>query len=177
TQAAAGSNSSLTGQSPALVVEEMQSGRPSYTASYQPTRTGPYQVAVTQLLPGGLGATYWDNQWLYGAAVVQRVDAQVKFNWGTGAITPYGRDYVSARWQGKLLAPSSEAFTLYVNADDAARLYVDHELVIDAWEGVRPGANEYRAVVGLKNGTFHDIVLEYMEKDGAASIQVRFRNS
>lgn len=76
-QAAAGSNSSLTGQSPALAVEEMQSGRPSYTASYQPTRTGAYQVAVTQLLPGGLSATYWDNQWLVGATVVQRVDAQV----------------------------------------------------------------------------------------------------
>lgn len=60
---------------------------------------------------------------------------QVKFNWGTGAITPYGRDYVSARWHGKLLAPSTEAFTLYVKADDAARLYVDHVLVIDAWEG------------------------------------------
>ncbi|CAN0387446.1 unnamed protein product, partial [Scytosiphon promiscuus] len=116
--------------------------------------------------------------WLVGAAVVQRVDAQVKFNWGTGAITPYARDYVSARWQGKLLAPSSETFTLYVKADDAARLYVDHELVIDAWEamdvnsGVMPGANEYRTLVDLANGTFHDIVLEYMEKDGAASIQV-----
>lgn len=60
----------------------------------------------------------------------------MNFNWGTGAITPYGRDYVSARWQGKLLAPASENFTLYIKADDAARLYVDHELVIDGWEGV-----------------------------------------
>lgn len=42
---------------------------------------------------------------------------------------------MSARWRGKLLAPSSETFTLYIKADDGARLYVDHELVIDAWEG------------------------------------------
>lgn len=76
-QVAAGSNSSLTGESPALVVEEMHSGRPSYTASYQPVGTGPYQVAVMQMLPGGLSATYWDNQWLFGAPTVQRVDAQV----------------------------------------------------------------------------------------------------
>ncbi|CAM9800578.1 unnamed protein product [Ectocarpus sp. 6 AP-2014] len=172
TEVAAGSNSSLTGESPALAVEEMHSGRPSYTASYQPVGTGPYQVAVTHMLPGGLSATYWDNQWLFGAPAVQRVDAQVKFSWGTGAITPYGRDYVSARWSGKLLAPSSETFTLYVKADDGARLYVDHELVIDAWEGVLPGAIEYRASVDLVNGTFHDIVLEYRENDGAASIQL-----
>lgn len=55
----------------------MQSGRPSYTASYQPVGTGPYQVSVTQLLPGGLSATYWDNEWLVDAPAVQRVDAQV----------------------------------------------------------------------------------------------------
>lgn len=29
------------------------------------------------MLPGGLSATYWDNQWLFGAPAVQRVDAQV----------------------------------------------------------------------------------------------------
>ncbi len=76
-QSAAGSNSSLTGWDPVLVVEEMQSGRPSYTASYEPVGTGPYQVAVTQLLPGGLSATYWDNEWLLDAPAVQRVDAEV----------------------------------------------------------------------------------------------------
>lgn len=76
-------------------------------------------------------STYSPNGLLTGNILVE----QVKFNWGTGAITPYGRDYVSARWQGKLLSPSSETFTLYLRADDAARLYIDHQLVIDAWEG------------------------------------------
>lgn len=60
---------------------------------------------------------------------------QVNFNWGTGAVTPYGRDHVSVRWEGKLMAPSSETFTLYLRADDAAVLSIDHEVVIDAWEG------------------------------------------
>lgn len=41
--------------------------------------TGPYQVSVTQLLPGGLSATYWDNEWLVDAPAVQRVDAQVRY--------------------------------------------------------------------------------------------------
>lgn len=35
-----------------------------------------------------------------------------------------------------------------------------------------PGANEYRASVDLVNGTFHDLLLEYKEETGAASIQV-----
>ncbi|CAM9116620.1 unnamed protein product, partial [Sphacelaria rigidula] len=172
-QISAGSNSSLTGEAPVLVVEEMQAGRPSYTASYKPLATGAYQVVgVTQLLPGGLSATYWDNQWLIGSPTVQRVDPEVKFYWGTGAITPYGRDYVSAQWVGKLLGPSTETFTVYLRADDAARLYIDHELIIDTWEDTLPGANEYRASVDLVNGTFHDLLLEYKEETGAASIQV-----
>lgn len=94
-QIAAGSNSSLTGESPALVVEEMQSGRPSYTASYQPAQTGSYQVAVTQLLPGGLSATYWDNAWLLGAPAVQRVDAQV--NAKTANAACFGVSHLESR--------------------------------------------------------------------------------
>lgn len=35
------------------------------------------------------------------------------------------------------MGPSSETFTLHLRADDAAILYIDHELVIDAWEGTR----------------------------------------
>lgn len=42
-----------------------------------------------------------------------------------------------------------------------------------AISGVLPGANEYRASVQLTNGTYHDIMLEYREDDGAASVQVR----
>lgn len=38
--------------------------------------------------------------------------------------------------------------------------------------GDLPGVNEHRASIDLVNGTFHDIVLEYWEKDGGASIQV-----
>lgn len=78
---------------------------------------------------------------------------QVKFNWGTGAITPYGRDYVSAQWMGKLKGPSTETFTIYLRADDAARLYIDHELVIDAWEGNFMFWCRYVQILGIDANT------------------------
>ncbi|CAN0516965.1 unnamed protein product, partial [Scytosiphon promiscuus] len=40
------------------------------------------------------------------------------------------------RWQGKLLAPTSETFTLFVRAQGGVRLFIDHRVVIDAWEGM-----------------------------------------
>lgn len=46
TKVSAGSKSSLTGENPALVVEEMQAGRPTYTGSYKPVGTGAYQVST-----------------------------------------------------------------------------------------------------------------------------------
>ena len=39
----------------------------------------PLQASVTQLLPGGLEANFWDNQGLLGAPVVRRVDPEVRW--------------------------------------------------------------------------------------------------
>lgn len=58
------------------------------------------------------------------------------------------------------------------------QVYCFHDIIIAFFilpsrtTGVLPGAIEYRASVELVSGTFHDIVLEYREKDGAANIQV-----
>jgi len=64
---------------------------------------------------------------------VTRVDPTINFQWGTSAITSNGVDYVSARWTGKLKAPSTGTYTLYVYADDGARVWVDKQLIIDTW--------------------------------------------
>ena len=37
---------------------------------------------------------------------------------------------------GKLLAPSTEVFDLFIKAQEGIRLFLDHKLVIDAWEGM-----------------------------------------
>lgn len=65
-QISAGSNSFLTGGAPALVVEEMQASRPSYTASYQPVGTGPYQVSATMLATIQALQYFQRVSWRYG---------------------------------------------------------------------------------------------------------------
>jgi PA14 domain/Filamin/ABP280 repeat len=95
---------------------------------------------------------------------------QINFNWGTGAITPYGRDYVSARWTGKLLAPATETYTISGSADDAFRVYLNHTLILDTWEG--QGGGDARADVSLTAGQFADLVVEYREETGSARMQL-----
>ncbi|KAG5186906.1 hypothetical protein JKP88DRAFT_156261, partial [Tribonema minus] len=156
-----------------LSVAEQEEGFPRYQGAYAPLHTGPYQVAVSQLLQGGLIAQYFDNQWLLGPPAEEMVAATIDFDWGAGAITAFGRDYVSARYAGKLRAPASEAYALRLRADDGARLFINHVLVIDAWDGALAG-DEARATVDLVGGEYVDVVLEYKEETGAASVQLRW---
>jgi hypothetical protein len=179
----AGDGSSLTGSTPFVRVAEKSAGLPSYSALYHPDKVGPYTLAVRQLTKGGLAGQYFDNQWLLGDPSVERVDPALAFDWGTGTLTRFGRDYVSARWVGKVVSPSSELYTLYLYADDGARLWIDHELVIDAWDAsssssgqqnnVR-GGYESRCFVNLTEGVFHDIRLEYKEETGKAAVKLEW---
>ena len=77
TEIVAGSNMTLTGARPRLTVYEKVPGQPSYTAQYNVDTPGGYLTRVLQLLSGGLSAQYYDNQFLWGTPVLERVDPQV----------------------------------------------------------------------------------------------------
>lgn len=66
---------------------------------------------------GGLRGEYWDNIWFVDSTSKTQIDSEINFQWGTGAITTYGTDYVSIRWTGKVLAPYTEEYTFYLKAD------------------------------------------------------------
>jgi hypothetical protein len=163
---------SLTGDYPQLKNEEKVAGLPSYTGFYVPRATTNYTMAVRQLQPGGLYANYFDNQWFMHAPVVSRVDTTIKFNWGTDRLTPYGRDYISVRWTGKIKPKTSETYTFFLHADDGARLWIDHVKVIDNWDQASP--IERRATVVLNKDIYHDIKLEYKEERNSAFITLQW---
>jgi hypothetical protein len=171
TELQAGDAYSLYGMDPKIVSEDLIPGRPNYIASYRPAAVGRYSLAVRQLLPGGLNVQYFDSQWLQGAPVIERIDPQLNFNWGNGLVTPYGRDYVSARWWGKIRPYATETFTFFLFADEGARMWLDHELVIDTWDHCCEEAQAYKRLI---EGTFHDLRVEWKELTGAASISLKW---
>ena len=121
------------------------------------TLSGSYAMTVTLASGGGLSADYFENIWFFYTPVVSRVDAQINFDWGDGAITPTAADYVSVRWSGRLLPSYSETFTFYTDADDGARLWINDVQLIDRWDG---GANMTAAKLFLSAKTFYRIKLE-----------------
>ena len=169
-----GSSSTLVGANPRLSVEKKVSGLPSYLASYTVDIPGNYLTRVSQLTSGGLYGQYFDNQYLYGTPVLERIDPTISFDFSEGLITPDAAEYVSVRWTGKLLAPKSEAYTLYLTADDFANLAVNHTLVINSSDVC---CIEHRAVVYLVKGTYLDLVLEFQQLTGPASVLLQWSSA
>jgi hypothetical protein len=112
-----------------------------HTCTYTPPRSGNFSLAVRLVTPFGLVGEYFDNPFLQDQPVIQRIDAVINFTWGVGAITENGRDFVSARWHGKISTHAGHAanagpavYRLFVLADDHTRLWLDGTLLIDTWD-------------------------------------------
>ena len=118
----------------------------------------------------GWQASYWNNITLSGAPVLTRVDADVNFNWGLGSPAPeITIDNFAARWTRTLevTQPGSYRFTL--NSDDGARLFIDDQLVINAWYD--HGATRTFAATRTLGAGSHEVRIEYYERRGAASVR------
>ncbi|HVY25116.1 MAG TPA: PA14 domain-containing protein [Polyangiaceae bacterium] len=107
-----------------------------------------------------------------------RVDASVNFQWGNGAPGPagIGVDNFSVRWSGFVTAPTTEAYTFYATGDDGVRLWVDGNLVVNAWWD--QGPTEYAsAAINLTKGVPVSIRMEYFEHGGGATAELRWSSA
>lgn len=81
----------------------------------------------------GLRGEYFSGD--FGELLLGRVDSQVNFEWGDGPAFDKGLvDNFSVRWSGHLMAREAGLYTLGLNVDDGARLWIDGQLVIDQWQ-------------------------------------------
>jgi hypothetical protein len=122
------------------------------------------------LSTSGLTGTYYDNPDFTGSSVT-RVDATVDFNWQTAA--PHAAingDHFSVRWTGKIQPKFSETYTMYVTGDDGARLWVNGQLVIDAW--LPDTTFTHAGRINFQGGQLYDVKLEYREDTGRSQVKL-----
>jgi hypothetical protein len=135
-----------------------------------------YRSAVADLIGAFRAAPRWDDQrglkgeyyskryFDGGARVLERVDREVRFDFGTGGplaerIQPHE---FSIRWTGSVLAPETGVYEFVVRTEHAARLWVNdlQRPLIDA--GVKSGHDrEYRGSLFLVGGRPYPLRLEY----------------
>src|SRR5262249_7435186 len=115
--------------------------------------------------PGGFKGEYFNNKELQGKPTLVRTDEQINFDWSRGRPAPeINEDGFSVRWTGKFTPPESGEYQLGVTVDDGARLYLDGNLLVDAWAGAQ--ASQIRTVmkeVNLEAGRSYDVRIEYYE--------------
>lgn len=111
--------------------------------------------------------------------VATQTDAQIKFDFGVGSPIPgvVNADNFSVRWSGWLEPETTESYMFHVTSDDGARLWINGELIIDAWRVQSVTETTSIKPVALVEGRKYEIRLEYFEKSGAAVIKLAWSST
>lgn len=118
-------------------------------------------------------ACYYDDPDL-GSLVLSRTDAVIDFDWGGGspdAAVP--ADTFSASWEGNF-SFTSGSYDFTATGDDGVRLYLDGQLLIDAW--VQQPPTKYTTTRALGAGV-HRLRFEYFEAFGGAVARLSWNGS
>jgi hypothetical protein len=152
------------------LLETAQSIRFGLTGASEPRLSVKIVVGSgAQPVNGGWKGEYFANRDLRGSPKLTRTDPLVSFDWGGGSPgNGIPEDDFSARWTGKASFDSGP-YLFKLTVDDGARLYVDGQLVLDAWK--TGGVHDLSVIVGLAKGT-HTIVLEYFEHTHDAVVRL-----
>jgi cytochrome c553 len=138
-----------------------------------------YQNALTDLIGSFRGASQWSldttaehglkgeyfkgRQPRGGERIIDRVDPQVKFDFGEEAPDEKLEAHqFSIAWEGSVLAPETGDYEFIVRTEHAARLWVNdlRDPLIDAW--VKSGNDtEYRQSIRLLGGRPYSLRLEF----------------
>lgn len=117
-------------------------------------------------------AEYFNNRYLSGSPAFTRCENwPISQNWGTGSPgSGVGSDNFSVRWTGQAYIAAG-TYTFIAAADDGIRVWLDNNLIVDAWRD--QGLTEYRVTMSVGSGN-HAIKVEYYENSGGAAAQFRW---
>ena len=118
-----------------------------------------------------LSAAYYNNTDLSGQPVLTQSIDHIDFNWGYDSPDSVVQtDNFSIRFTGKFTVQNDMASQISLLCDDGCRLWIDDQLVIDAWKP----QNSVRLVTkeSYAPGTTHSFKLEYYEGERDAKVHM-----
>ncbi|MEK7275125.1 MAG: PA14 domain-containing protein, partial [Candidatus Desantisbacteria bacterium] len=125
---------------------------------------------ISNYLPGGLLATYWDTT----GRKIRCIDPEINYERKTekqGSLNPkIHNDCFTARWEGKLKVDKSDIYTLYTHVDKGVRVWVDGKVLIDC-SHLNNAEKKDNAEISLTEG-LHDILMEFNENYAGATAKL-----
>ncbi|MDZ7331333.1 MAG: PA14 domain-containing protein [candidate division KSB1 bacterium] len=122
--------------------------------------------------PNGLQAEYFAGA-DFDHRVNTRIDSVVNFNWSGSRPENCPIENYSIRWTGEILPTETGNYEIGVLTDDGARLWLDDQLIIDAWQ--KQAMTYYSKQVQLTQNRRYKIKLEYFQAGGDAVIKLVWR--
>lgn len=121
---------------------------------------------------GAWHGEYFTGKEPTGGPVFTGNSRAVNFHWGLGSPDPrLCCDEFSARWSRKINFIGG-LYRFLLTVDDGGRIWVDDQLVLDAWQVQSETA--YSLDVTLSKG-YHTVTIEYFEHEGNATAQFTFK--
>jgi hypothetical protein len=118
----------------------------------------------------GLRGEYFDTMVNFaapGTPILTRTDAQVSFDWGSGAPhASMGVETFSVRWTGQLQPRLTGTDSFYTYSDDGVRLWIDGQPLVNNWTDHGPAENAGQ--IALVAGQLYDLRMEFYENGGGA---------
>ena len=116
---------------------------------------------------GVLGLYY--NEPDHTGAFKIRYDATIDFDWGEAApFIGVNRDRFSVRWLGTLTPQFTEHYTFHTVTDDGVRLYLNTNLLIDAWNEQPQNRDHVSVPMVLYAGLKYDFRMEMFDNAARA---------
>lgn len=110
-------------------------------------------------------AAYWNNTTLSGRPALERDEAALDHDWGSGSPDPsLSPNYFSARWT-RYVYETPGTYRFRAISDDGVRVWLDGELIIDEWS--EHPAQTFDVDVYLGGG-HHLLTVEFYEWEGLA---------
>lgn len=114
---------------------------------------------------------FFNNTGLSGSPVFTAQVDNVSFNWGQGSPgNGIANDFWSARFTRQVWLDAG-TYRFYATADDGVRVWVNNQLLIDAWRV--QAATSYFGDIALGSGN-HTIRVEFFEDQGDAVLYVNW---
>lgn len=131
------------------------------------------EPSVSPSLVAGVAAQYFSGRNL-DQFVFARQENEISNDWGNGSPGDGVPDNTfSARWFATLIPPHESGQREYefrALRDDGVRVFINEELVLDAWAGVT--TRQYTGRVTLSAATEHEMRVEFTEGYGGASLSL-----
>jgi hypothetical protein len=150
------------------------------TASVSPIEM--VTLSIPSYTAGGLMGTYYQggDYQNFETAVATRIDPLINHptildgNTGGSFLIPMNPDQFAVQWFGGLYVPETDIYVLHYGTDDGQRLWVDGEMLAEAWYG--HGILYVSATLMLAEG-WHPLQLDWYESGGAGGANLEWESS